>query len=88
MKKDTVMGVWQHLMNAEAFANAGSLALQQKDTPSETELHTMERVGALAAKISRVRRDWEYWFVTPEDIQGDHKLRQGLLPFEKKWYTE
>ncbi len=88
MKKDTLMGVWQHLMNAEALGNGALIALQKKDMPSQEEAAEIARVGGSVAKISRIRRDWEYWFVKPEDIKGDFDLHKGLLPFEKTWYTE
>lgn len=88
MKKDTWMGVWEHLMNAEALANGLVIALQKKDLPNPQEQAEMDRAGWVAAAISRSRRDWEYWFIPPEVALGNSELKQQLLPFEKRWYTE
>lgn len=88
MKKDTLTGVWQHLMNAEALANGALLALQKKDERSEEDQVRMERVGGLVSKISRTRRDWEYWFIPTEAVTDAGELKQRLIPFEKTWYTE
>lgn len=88
MKKDTLMGVWQHLMNAEALANGALLALQKRDNRAEEEEVAMQKVGRLVALISRTRRDWEYWFIPPGELPGEDDLKQELIPFEKTWYTE
>ncbi len=88
MNKDTVKGVWQHLANAEALANGALLALQKRDERSEKDEVEMQRVGGLVAKISRNRRDWEYWFVPLPQSSSDVRLKQELLPFEKTWYPE
>ncbi len=88
MKKDTFTGVWEHLINAEAMASAHLLTLQKKEILTQEQVIQMERVGQLQAKISRARRDWEYWFVPLDFVKGKGTLKQDVLPMEKTWYTE
>lgn len=88
MKKDTLMGVWQHLVNAEGYTKGIYEALMQKAIGDPELAIERARVGEALQRIGRMRRDWEYWFVSQEDVEADFKREQGILPFDKRWYTE
>lgn len=88
MKKDTLMGVWDHLVSAEALAKGIHHTLSQKENDSPEVAQDISRVGQGIVRISRARRDWEYWFVAPLDVSSKKELTQLSLSEDKRLYTE